>query len=223
MARRMKPAQRWGLFGLLAAIVLVVNLPVILMILNSLQTTEQLMTARTLLPTKPTLANFYYLSARTSFWTYLRNSIIVSGGCAALSVIAATLAGYALSRFAGRFLTFYARSLFGVQMFPIILALIPLFVLFRKLDLINNPLSVIILYTVFQLPFATWMARSFFDTIPRDLEEAAMVDGCSRLRTLVRIVLPLSVPESPRSRSFRFFSRTTSSLSPTSSCVTRAR
>lgn len=194
MARRMKPAQRWGLFGLLAAIVLVVNLPVILMILNSLQTTEQLMTARTLLPTEPTLANFYYLSARTSFWTYLRNSMIVSGGCAALSVIAATLAGYALSRFAGRFLTLYARSLFVVQMFPIILALIPLFVLFRKLDLINNPLSVIILYTVFQLPFATWMARSFFDTIPRDLEEAAMVDGCSRLRTLVWIVLPLSGP-----------------------------
>jgi ABC-type glycerol-3-phosphate transport system permease component len=79
-------------------------------------------------------------------------------------------------------------------MFPIILALIPLFVLFRKLDLINNPLSVIILYTVFQLPFATWMARSFFDTIPKDLEEAAMIDGCSRLRTLVRIVLPLSGP-----------------------------
>ena len=79
-------------------------------------------------------------------------------------------------------------------MFPVILALIPLFVLFRKLGLINNPLSVIILYTVFQLPFATWMARSFFDTIPRDLEDAAMVDGCSRLRALIWIVLPLSGP-----------------------------
>ena len=194
MSRAMKPARRWGLFGLLAAIVVVVNLPVILMILNSLQTTEQLMTARALLPTHPTFANFDYLSGRTAFWTYLRNSMIVSGGCAALSVILATLAGYALSRFRGRFLGLYARLLFVVQMFPIILALIPLFVLFRNLDLINNPLSVIILYTVFQLPFATWMARSFFDTIPRDLEEAAMVDGCSRFRILGRIVLPLSGP-----------------------------
>ena len=194
MARRMKPSRRWSLFALLAAIVVIVNLPVILMVLNSLQTTQQLMTARTILPTHPTLANFVYLSARTSFWTYLRNSMIVSFGCAALSVVAATLAGYALSRFSGRFLSVYARSLFVVQMFPVILALIPLFVLFRKLGLINNPLSVIILYTVFQLPFATWMARSFFDTIPRDLEEAAMVDGCSRLQALIWIVLPLSGP-----------------------------
>ncbi len=79
-------------------------------------------------------------------------------------------------------------------MFPIILALIPLFILFRTLGLINSPLSVIILYTVVHLPFATWMARSFFDTIPRELEEAALVDGCSRFGAFLRIVLPLSGP-----------------------------
>ena len=194
MARRMNPSRRWALVALLAAIVVIVNLPVILMILNSMQTTEQLMTARQILPVNPTLTNFFYLSDRTSFWAYLRNSMIVSFGCAGLSVVLATLAGYALSRFSGRFLSGYARSLFVVQMFPVILALIPLFVVFRKLGLINNPLSVIILYTVFQLPFATWMARSFFDTIPRDLEEAATVDGCSRMQALIWIVLPLSGP-----------------------------
>jgi ABC-type glycerol-3-phosphate transport system permease component len=194
MGRPLTPLKRWALFTLLAAIVLIVNVPVILMILDSLQSTEQLMTARALIPSEPTLANFYYLSARTSFWSFLRNSMVVSSGCATLSVVAAALAGYALSRFRSGVLTAYSRLLFVVQMFPIILALIPLFVLFRSFGLINNPLSVIIIYTVVQLPFATWMARSFFDTIPSELEEAGLVDGCSRFGTFVRIVLPLSGP-----------------------------
>ena len=179
---------------LLVAIVIVVNLPIILMVLNSFQTTEQLMTTRPLIPTHPTLANFVYLNTRTSFWTFLSNSAVVSGGATLASMVAAALAGYALSRFRGRFLTGYSRSLFVVQMFPIILALIPLFILFRTLGLINSPLSVIVTYTVVHLPFATWMARSFFDTIPRDLEEAALVDGCSKFQAFYRIVLPLSGP-----------------------------
>lgn len=171
MTRRIYPADRaqglhpWRRFVVLAIITLIVNLPVILMILNAFQTTEALTTVRSLIPQHPTLANFRYLNERTAFWTYLKNSMIVSGGATVLSVVAAALAGYALSRFKSAFLTLYARSLFVVQMFPIILALIPLFILFRNVGLINNPLSVIIVYTVVQLPFATWMARSFFDTI----------------------------------------------------------
>jgi ABC-type glycerol-3-phosphate transport system permease component len=184
--------RQWRRFIVLSIITLIVNLPVILMILNAFQTTEALTTTRSLIPQHPTLANFHYLNERTPFWTYLKNSMIVSGGATILSVGAAALAGYALSRFKGVFLTAYARSLFVVQMFPIILALIPLFILFRNVGLINNPLSVIIIYTVVQLPFATWMARSFFDTIPRELEEAALVDGCSPFGAFVRIVLPLS-------------------------------
>ncbi|HTJ94734.1 MAG TPA: carbohydrate ABC transporter permease [Pararobbsia sp.] len=184
--------RQWRRFAVLAIITLAINLPVILMVLNAFQTTEQLTTARHVLPEHPTLANFIYLSGRTKFWTYLTNSLIVSGGATVLSVVAAALAGYALSRYKGRLLTGYARALFVVQMFPIILALIPLFILFRNADLINSPVSVIIVYSVVQLPFATWMARSFFDTIPRELEEAALVDGCTPFGTFLRIVLPLS-------------------------------
>jgi ABC-type glycerol-3-phosphate transport system permease component len=184
--------RQWRRFAVLAIITVAVNLPVILMVLNSFQTTEQLTTTRHLIPEHPTLANFVYLSGRTKFWTYLTNSLIVSGGATVLSVVAATLAGYALSRYKGRLLIVYARALFVVQMFPIILALIPLFILFRDIDLINSPISVIIVYSVVQLPFATWMARSFFDTIPRELEEAALVDGCTPFGTFLRIVVPLS-------------------------------
>jgi ABC-type glycerol-3-phosphate transport system permease component len=188
------PARRRTLFVLLSIITLIVNLPVILMVLNSFQTTEQLMTSRALIPREPTLANYVYLNERTAFWTYLSNSMIISLASTVASAVIAALAGYALSRYRGPITTIYSRGLFVVQMFPIILALIPLFVLFRTLGLINNPLSVIILYTVVHLPFATWMARSFFDSIPRELEEAALIDGCTPFGAFRRIVLPLSGP-----------------------------
>ncbi|WEK50816.1 MAG: carbohydrate ABC transporter permease [Candidatus Kaistia colombiensis] len=186
--------KRWTLFWLLVVITIIVNLPIILMVMNSFQTTEQLVQRTTILPRDLTVANYRYLNERTHFWTFLWNSFTVSGVSTITSAAVAALAGYALSRFRGRLITGYSRALFVVQMFPIILALIPLFMLFRTLGLINSPLSVIILYTVVHLPFATWMARAFFDTIPRELEDAALVDGCSRFGAFVRIVLPLSGP-----------------------------
>jgi ABC-type glycerol-3-phosphate transport system permease component len=186
--------KRWTLFWVLVVITIIVNLPIILMVMNSFQTTEQLVNRTTILPRDWTVANYHYLNERTNFWTFLLNSFTVSGVSTITSAAVAALAGYALSRFRGRLITGYSRALFVVQMFPIILALIPLFMLFRTLGLINSPLSVIILYTVVHLPFATWMARAFFDTIPRELEDAALVDGCSRFGAFVRIVLPLSGP-----------------------------
>ena len=81
-----------------------------------------------------------------------------------------------------------------VQMFPLILALIPLFIIFKDAGLINTYYSVILVYTLLNLPFATWMFEGFFDAIPRELEEAASVDGCTRFGTLTRIVVPLSGP-----------------------------
>lgn len=186
--------KRWMMFWLLVVITIVINLPIILMVMNSFQTTEQLVNRTSILPHDLTLANYRYLNERTNFWTFLWNSFTVSGVSTITSAAVAALAGYALSRFRGRLITGYSRALFVVQMFPIILALIPLFMLFRSLGLINSPWSVIILYTVVHLPFATWMARAFFDTIPRELEDAALVDGCSRFGAFVRIVLPLSGP-----------------------------
>ncbi len=81
-----------------------------------------------------------------------------------------------------------------VQMFPLILAIIPLFIVFRNLHLLNTYLSVILIYTVVHLPFATWMFKAFFDSIPKELEEAALVDGCNKMQGFARIILPLSGP-----------------------------
>jgi ABC-type glycerol-3-phosphate transport system permease component len=186
--------RRWQLFCLMTVLVTVINFPIIVVILNSFQTTEQIFATRGVFPQSFTLHNYEYLWSRTSFGTFLWNSVLVSGGSTILGMVAAAMAGYALSRFRGAALDIYSRALFVIQMFPIILALIPLFIFFRILGLINNPGSVVIVYTVVHLPFATWMAKAFFDTIPRELEEAALVDGCSKFQTFYKIVLPLSGP-----------------------------
>jgi ABC-type glycerol-3-phosphate transport system permease component len=186
--------NRWLLAALMTIIVLVLNAPIILMVLNSFQSTEDIIARRSIWPEVFTWANYERLISDTPFLIYLRNSLVTAIGSTFFSVFAAVLAGYALARFRSPILTGYSRLLLAVQMFPIILALIPLFLLFRPLGLIDNPLSVILVYGVANLPFATWMARGYFESIPRELEEAALIDGCSHYSAFFRVVLPLSGP-----------------------------
>ena len=190
----LKPAARWSLFVLACLLVIVIDMPIISLILNSFRSTAEILSSTSLIPASPSLVNYAYVAQRTSFFHYLLNSLIMAGGGMALSILAATLAGYVLSRFRTRLFNAYGAGLFLVQMFPILLALIPLFILFRNLGLINTPYSVIIMYTVAQLPFATSMFRAFFDGIPQDLEEAAKIDGANRLQAFGLVVLPLAGP-----------------------------
>jgi ABC-type glycerol-3-phosphate transport system permease component len=192
--RRRGGSGRWLLSALLLAIVVLVNLPIIAMILNSFKPTAEILAGGRLLPEALSLANYEYLTARTPFWTYFANSFAIALGGTALGIVAAALAGYSLSRYRSAAATGYARLLLMVQMFPLILTLIPLFILFRNLGLVNTRTSVILLYTVVHLPFATWMFKAFFDAIPRELEEAAMIDGATRFAAFWRVVLRLSGP-----------------------------
>lgn len=190
-----QPRPRRGLRLLaVSAIAAAINAPIIFMLLNSFRSTEEIMASASLLPDVPTLVNFVFLFARTNYVQFFFNSFFIAIASTVVTVIAAALAGYAMSRWQGRLVGGYARMLLMVQMFPIILALIPLFIIFRVLGMINSPFSVIIIYGAVHLPFATWMFRSFFDSIPRELDEAALVDGSSRFGAFFRIVLPLSGP-----------------------------
>ncbi|NTG45455.1 carbohydrate ABC transporter permease [Rhizobium rhizogenes] len=186
--------NRWGLTVLMCGLGILVNLPIILMMLNSLQPTQAILAREHFIPPDPNLDNYRKLLLTTPYLTYLKNSLITAAGSTVFSLTCAVFAGYALSRFRNRLMDIYATGLFAVQMFPIILALIPLFLLFRPLGLIDHPLSVIIVYAVLNLPFVTWMARSYFDTIPRELEEAALIDGCGHFGAFFKVVLPLSGP-----------------------------
>lgn len=158
-----RPARR---FAVVLVLAVVINAPILFMTLNSFQTTEQMLATHSVLPGTLSLDNYRFLLQRTPYIGFFFNSGLIAGASTLATLVAAGLAGYAMSRWHGAVLALYGRGLLMVQMFPLIMALIPLFIIFRTLGLINNPLSVIIIYTAVHLPFATWMFRSFFDTIP---------------------------------------------------------
>lgn len=187
--------KKWSLTLLMLVIVLILDYPIFTIFFNAFRSTTEIISTASIIPEHPTFDNFTYLSARTNYWGFFISSIVVAGLGTILSIICAGGAGYVLSRYhKHRFVNTYSHGLMLVQMFPIILALIPLFLIFKTVGLLNTYYSVILVYTVLNLPFATWMFEGFFDAIPRELEEAAFVDGCSRVRSLTKIVVPLSGP-----------------------------
>lgn len=144
----------------------------------------------------PTLEHYVDAFVVRSFGQYLFNSLFVAVCSTACALVVGTLAAYSLARFRlprnlDRKLALWILS---TRMFPAIVTVVPLFLIMRDLRLVNSRLSLIIVYTAFNLPFVVWMMRGFFAEVPRDLEEAAMVDGDSRLGALRRVVLPLVAP-----------------------------
>jgi len=130
----------------------------------------------------------------TPFYIWLRNSILVAGGTTILGIVLATTSAYAFSRFSFRGKRGFLLSFLVVQMFPGVIILVPYYILMRHLGLANTFIGLILAYAVTALPLAVWMIKGFFDTIPPDLEESAMVDGCTRSGAFYRVVLPLTKP-----------------------------
>ncbi len=145
---------------------------------------------------RPTLAHYRDAFFTRSFGQYLVTSLIVAVSSTACAMLLGTLAAYALAQFRWphRIGTRLSLWILSTRMFPPIVTAIPLFLMMRDVRLLNTRASLIIVYTAFNLPFVVWMMRGFFQEIPRDLEEAARVDGDSRLGALRRIVLPLVAP-----------------------------
>lgn len=144
----------------------------------------------------PTLAHYYDAFFTRSFAKYLTTSLTVAALSTICAVILGTLAAYGLARFKLRGKLDQRLSLWilSTRMFPPIVTAVPLFLMMRDLRLLNTIASLVIVYTALNLPFVVWMMRGFFRELPRELEEAAMVDGDSRLGALVRVILPLVTP-----------------------------
>jgi multiple sugar transport system permease protein len=145
-------------------------------------------------PSALTLDNFRTVLFQTDFLSYFGNSLYVSLGTAAATTIIAAGAGYAFSRFnfAGKKLLIAVMLI--TQMFPLLMIIAPIYKIVASLGLLNSMTSLIVVYTAFNIPFATFLMQSFFDGIPKDLEEAAMMDGCSRFQALRKVVFPLTLP-----------------------------
>ena len=148
----------------------------------------------TLFPQNPTLANYATILFDTPYMLFLRNSVTVAVASTLLSIIAAALGAYAIARlnFPGRALM--ARGLVATYLVPSSLLFIPLFALFSSLRLTDSLTGLTLAYLGADVPFCTWLLLGYFRSVPVELEEAALVDGCNRISALIRIVLPLALP-----------------------------
>ena len=198
MRGRRKGIFQRGLVVVAPVAALVVALaPVYWMITISLKTeVDQFASPPKWFTFTPTLQHYYDAFVTRSFGQYLLTSAIVAVVSTVCALTIGTAAAYALTRFRlpyglDRRLSLWILS---TRMFPAIVTAVPLFLMMRDLRLLNTKASLIIVYTAFNLPFVVWMMRGFFAEVPRDLEEAALVDGDSRLGALVRVILPLVSP-----------------------------
>jgi multiple sugar transport system permease protein len=180
-----------------AAITVMVNgfFPALWILLTSLKTeTELIQVPITYLPQAPTLANFETAFTAQPIGRFMWNSIVVAGLSTALCVLVGALAAYALTRLRMPRRNLIMSVLLAVSMFPLISLMVPLFKVMRELGLLNTYLALILPYAVLSLPVCTLVMASFFQDIPPDLEAAAMVDGCSRVGALFKVVVPLAAP-----------------------------
>ncbi|MDT3377593.1 carbohydrate ABC transporter permease [Labrys portucalensis] len=138
----------------------------------------------------------HYVSviSHTDFPLFFRNSVIISGFTALFTTLLAAGAGYSFSRFVYRGKFWLVGLMLITQMFPLVMIIAPIFKLFQPLGLNNSLTGLIIIYTAYNVPFAAFLMQSFFDGIPKDLEEAAMIDGATRFGALRQIILPLTMP-----------------------------
>ena len=191
----MSPARRLGWNTLGLAVFAVMIFPVYWMVSTAFKTGPNIFSySPKWLPIPATLANFGDAIHRQYFWQNVRNSLIVVGVVVALSLTLAFLAALALAKF-----RFYGRKAFivliiAVQMVPLNALIIPLYITLSRAHQVNQLSGVIITYLTFVLPFTIWTLRGFILGVPRELEEAAMVDGTTRFGAFVRVLLPLVAP-----------------------------
>ncbi len=180
-----------------SAIIVAVNgfFPAVWIFLTALKTeTELIKSPITYLPQAATLENFQTAFTAQPILRFMWNSFVVASLSTILCVTVGALAAYALTRLRMPYRNIIMSVLLAVAMFPLISLMVPLFKVMRELGLLNTYLALILPYAVLSLPVCTLVMASFFQDIPPDLEAAAMIDGCSRVQALFKIVIPLSAP-----------------------------
>jgi len=196
MSYRMRERLFRGLILLsLGLVLLVVLFPIYWMLLTGIKPRGELyLPEPTLWTRRPTLDNLRGLFYRTPFLVQLRNTVVVSGVATAVAILVASLAGYSLSRlhYPGR--DFMASAIFFTYLIPGSMTLIPLYIFLSRLGLLNSLYCLMLTSLAGGTPFSIWMLKGYFTSIPMELEDAALIDGCTRLQALYRVILPIAAP-----------------------------
>ena len=174
--------------------VTIICFPLFWMLVSSIKPVEEIYSSPpVVLPKKITLSNYAELMT-TDFLMFFKNSTITATGTTILVVVLGTLGGYSITRFRYRGRDLISRSVLLFYMFPSILLVIPIVIIMVELHLTNTYAGLIFANTTFALPYALWLLSAFFETIPIELEQSAMIDGASRLRAFLTVSLPVAIP-----------------------------
>jgi multiple sugar transport system permease protein len=181
-------------YGIAVPFALVLAFPFAWMAVTSFKPEAQVYDPTKVWRFHPTLANYGYLFHHTEYVRWLRNSSLVGLAVVVITLVVAVPAGYALARLSGRVGRSLGVAIFLTYLVPPTLLFLPLSRVISKLNLEDRLWALILVYPSFTIPFAVWLLMGFFKSVPQELEDAALMDGCSRFGALVRVVLPVSLP-----------------------------
>ena len=191
----MRQKLRPGLSVFLFLIMVLCIFPFAWMVISSFKDSREIMTVPpTFVPHSPTVEHYGDVVTKTYIPRYFLNSTIVASGSTLIALLFAILGGYGFARHRFRGKNFLQQAVLSSQMLPTAAVIVPLFIILRTLHLLNTYLGLILAYLIVTLPLSVWMITGYFRGIPEDIEEAAYIDGCSRVGILMRVILPISVP-----------------------------
>jgi arabinogalactan oligomer / maltooligosaccharide transport system permease protein len=184
----------FGLHGALLLATIIAIFPVLWIVLSSFKPGYAQLSSEIQLIREPTLENYRFVLFDTNFPRWFLNSVVVAGFTMLIGIFMSATAGYAVSRynFPGKRTLMW--TLLVTQMFPVAVLIVPIYTIMANLGLINTPASLIIAYCTVAVPFCSWLLKGYFDTIPRDLDEAGALDGLGPFGVFWRVVLPLARP-----------------------------
>ncbi len=180
-------------YSVISLIIIFALFPILWTIITSLKVEEDIVTSTLqYLPRAITFDNYVNIWNRSGYPRLIANSAIVSSITLTICMMIGTLAAYSFSRYRFRGRNQMLLLYLVIRMFPVVLMIVPLWIMMRRLGLLNTHFGLALAYTTFLLPVCIWMMKGFFDAIPASLEDAARIDGCTRVSALFRIVLPLA-------------------------------
>jgi ABC-type glycerol-3-phosphate transport system permease component len=146
------------------------------------------------LPDHPTLENYFFVLTDPKLVLSLINSLIVSVGSTALSVTVSALGGYAFARYDFKGKNLLMSTILGLFMIPVVINIIPLYIMLANVSLLNSLVALVLTFQILIIPLNIFLLKNYFESLPKELEEAALIDGCSKLGALIRVTIPMSLP-----------------------------
>ncbi|QUI25240.1 carbohydrate ABC transporter permease [Vallitalea pronyensis] len=194
-AKRSRSIKNLGHYTILIIFSFFVLVPILWMVSTAIKTeAETFSLPLRWIPEQPTFGAFKRILIEYPFGTQFKNSFINASLSTVITLICSTLAGYGITRFKFKGKKTFMSFLLVSQMFPAVMLLVPFYTILRRFDMINTHVGIVFVYISMALSFSTWMMTSFFNDIPRSLDEAATIDGCSKFQVFLKVIMPLTMP-----------------------------